>query len=121
MVLGSLALRGVNPLLWEGVATWLGGTLGMSTTQTRRAYASYLRAHAAVTLDSLLSERYDRGFRPAGAVLVQMLFERGGIAAVKTALAAGASDAALRAALQRGLARSWAQVSVDWRERALRP
>ena len=29
VVLGPLSIAGVHPLVWEGVATWLGGTLGM--------------------------------------------------------------------------------------------
>ena len=62
VVLGPIGLRGVNPLLWEGIATWLGGTLGMSATESRRAYAAYVRAHPDVTLDSILTQSYDRDF-----------------------------------------------------------
>jgi hypothetical protein len=121
VVLAPLASRGVHPLLWEGVATWLGGTLGMSAAQTRREYATYLRAHPEVTLDSILTQSHDRGLRPAGAALVQILYERGGVRAVKAALTAGYSDVAFKSAVQRELGRSWSNLQMDWRQRALRP
>jgi hypothetical protein len=121
VVLAPLALRGVHSLLWEGVATWLGGTLGLSATQTRQQYAVYLRAHPDVTLDSILTQTYERGFRPAGAAVLDMLYTRGGVRAVKAALAGGFTDAALKVALQRELGRSWNDIQSDWRQRALRP
>jgi hypothetical protein len=121
VVLSPLSLHGVHPVLWEGIATWLGGTLGMSTAETSRQYAAYLRAHPSVTLDSVLARTYDYGFRPAGAVLVQMLFERGGVQAIKAALAGGYSDDALKVSLQRELKRSWVDLQRDWHARAVRP
>jgi hypothetical protein len=121
VVLAPLSLRGVHPLLWEGAATWLGGTLGMSAAETRREYAVYLRTHPDVTLDSVLGQSSERGFRPAGAVLVQMLHERGGVRAVRAALEGGYSDTALKTSIERELGRSWTAVQIAWRERALRP
>jgi hypothetical protein len=120
VVLGPIGLRGVHPLLWEGVATWLGGTLGMDASATRRAYADYIRMHPDITLDAILTESHDRGFRPAGSVLCQMAFDRGGVAAVKALLGAGRTDSELRAGLQAILNRTWAEVETDWRRTALR-
>ena len=119
VVLGPLSIRGVHPLLWEGAATWLGGTLGMDASATRRAYAEFLRKHPDVTLETILNHSSDQGFRPAGAVLCQMVFERGGIPAVKALLASGISDADLQAGLQRLLGKTWPDIQVEWRKGAL--
>jgi hypothetical protein len=121
VVLGPIGLRGVNSLVWEGVATWLGGTLGMDPRAVRIEYAQFLRAHPDVTLESIFSQSYDQGFRPAGALLCQMVFERGGISAVKALLASGLSDDALKAGLGRLLGKSWADIQTEWRRRAMTP
>jgi hypothetical protein len=120
LVLDPIGRKGVHSLLWEGVATWLGGTLGMSASQTRLAYASYLRAHPDVTLEGILHESIDRGFRPAGSVLIQMAFQRGGTSAVKTLLGGGFTDEALIASLERLFGMPWAAVQAQWRREALR-
>ncbi len=75
---------GSHAFVNEGVATWLGGTLGMTPAVTRQRFAEFLRANPAVTLDSALeSEGSDRGFRPGGAVLSAMVFEHGGPAGIR--------------------------------------
>jgi hypothetical protein len=120
VVLGPLALRGVHALVWEGIATWLGGTLGMDALAVRKEYAAFLRAHAEVTLESILSGgSYDQGFRPAGAIVCQMVFEQGGVSALKRLIASGRSDAELRAGLQQLLGRRWRDIQDEWRRRAL--
>jgi hypothetical protein len=50
-----------------------------------------------------------------------MLFERGGVQAIKAALAGGYSDDALKVSLQRELKRSWVDLQRDWHARAVRP
>ena len=103
-------------MVWEGVATWLGGTLGMSSIETRRAYAVYLGEHADVTLDAVLHARVDQGFRPAGAAIIQMVYAEKGLAGVKALLSAGPSEDALKATLQRVLGGSWAGIQSRWRQ-----
>lgn len=119
VVLGPIGLGGVHSLLWEGVATWLGGTLGLSAAESKREYATYLRSHSDITLDSILNQSYDMGFRPAGATLCQMAFEHGGVAAVKALLRSGRTDADLKTGLERVLGRNWPAIKADWRRKAL--
>ena len=123
VALGPLALQGVHPLLWEGVATWLGGTLGMDARAVRAEYAEFLRHHKDITIDSVLNESrpYDQGYRPAGAVICQMVFDNGGNAAVKALLANGYTDTDLRVGLQRALGKPWTEIQADWRRRSLAP
>ena len=119
VVLSPMSLSGIHPLLWEGLATWLGGTLGMDALAVRTAYAQFLRAHTEVTLDAILTESVDLGFRPAGAVLCQMVFERGGVSALKTLIASGRTDADLKAGLQHVLGKPWSDIQTEWRRGAL--
>jgi hypothetical protein len=109
---------GAHRLVFEGLATWLGGTTGLSAAASRRAFADYLRKYPAVTLDSLLSGTYDAGFRPGGAALCRLVYEAGGVPAVKALLSTGPSDDQLRAAVQRQLGLSWSAVGERWRAAA---
>jgi len=121
VVLASLPTRGVHSLVWEGIATWLGGTLGMSAAESRRKYAAYLRAHPGVTLDSILAEKtYDQGFRPGGAALCQMVLERGGMRALKELLGAGRTSDDLESAATRIMGMSWPEIQREWRRVATR-
>ncbi|MGI9089717.1 MAG: hypothetical protein ACR2GG_01295, partial [Gemmatimonadaceae bacterium] len=67
----------------EGVASWLGGSLGADFPAMMHKYAAYLRAHPAVTLDSVFASggRMDRGQRPAAAMLFEMAHAKGGVPA----------------------------------------
>jgi hypothetical protein len=93
----------------------------MDPRAVRIEYAQFLRDHPDVTLESIFSQSYDQGFRPAGALLCQMVFERGGTSAVKALLASGLSDDDLKAGLGRLLGKSWADIQTEWRRRALAP
>jgi hypothetical protein len=112
-------MGGVNGLLWEGIATWLGGTLGMDASTSRKEYARYLRAHPDVTLDSIFTQSYEKGFRPAGAILCQMVFDHGGMPALKALFGVGRTDDDVKAGLQRLLGASWPKIQVEWRRKAL--
>jgi hypothetical protein len=113
------------PLIWtpntpgiinEGTATWLGGSLGKSFPDVMREYAAFLVARPNITLDSVLTvEDHDLGTRPAGAALVEMTYLHGGIPAVKALMAAGRSDAQLRAALVKVLEMPWPEIDRKWR------
>lgn len=116
------------PLVWhpgphwimgEGLATWLGGTLGMTPAETLRAYADYVAAHPAIALDSVFRAQHDVGYRPAGAVLCAMAFERHGLDGVKAVLSTGNDPVALEAALERVLGMPWPEVAVAWRAKVL--
>lgn len=106
-------------LVSEGVPTWLGGTTGTDFRTAARGLASFLAEHPAVTLDSILSGRFREQYYPAGAVFVQMVYERGGMEAVKQLYIAGVG-AELQANMTRLFARAWPAIVAEWRRRALR-
>jgi hypothetical protein len=120
-VLDPLMKAGKTPgIVNEGTATWLGGSLGKSFPDVMREYAGFLTAHPTITLDSVLTvEDHDLGTRPAGAALVEMTYLHGGIPAVKALMAAGRSDAQLRAALVKSLEISWPAIERMWRAHVL--
>lgn len=120
-VLASLTWTANTPeIINEGTATWLGGSLGKSFRDVMRDYAAFLSAHTAITLDSVLTVReHDLGTRPAGAALVEMTYQHGGIRALKALMASGRADAQLRAALQRNLEMTWPEIERSWRAHVL--
>ncbi len=120
-VLVPLMRSGNTPgIINEGTATWLGGWLGKAFPDVMREYAAFLITHPTITLDSVLTvEDHDLGTRPAGAALVEMTFQHGGIPAVKALMAIGRTDAQLRAALQKGLGMPWPEIERMWRAHIL--
>ena len=112
-------LRGATMtiLATEGLATWLGGTAGLSFPATVRQFASYLAAHPDVTLNTIVGPGFppQEQSYPAGAVLCAMLFEHGGTAALKGFLQAGPGYGELRSALERLLGQPWVQIVAKWR------
>ena len=120
-VLAPLMMAGNTPgIVNEGIATWLGGSLGKSFPDVMREYAAFLTAHPAITLDSVLTVTdHDLGTRPAGAAMVEMAYGHGGIAAVKGLMAGGRTDAQLRASLEKGLEMSWPRIEQAWRAHVL--
>jgi hypothetical protein len=110
--------RRTHGLVAEGVATFFGGTIGRSYRELVTEYATYLAAHPEVGLDAILeAEGPDRGWYPAGAVLVGLVHERGGVAALQELLRSGRSDDELRATVARLLELSWEEVGAEWRRR----
>ena len=117
------------PLTWtpntagiinEGTATWLGGSLGKSFRDVMKEYAAFLTAHPAITLDSVLTVTdHDLGMRPAGAALVEMTYQHGGIAGLKALMAGGRTDTQLRIALEKSLGMSWPEIERTWRAHVL--
>ena len=106
-------------LVSEGVPTWLGGTTGLDFPTAARKLASYLAAHPAVTLDTFLTRRISPPESYAAlAVFVQMVFERGGVDAVKALYDAGVGED-FRSKMEQMFGRSWSSIVADWRERAL--
>ena len=118
--LAPLCCVGTSYLVSEGVPTWLGGTAGMDFPNAARGLAAFLADHPAVSLDSILSGSYDNAVvYPAGAVLVDLVFEHGGVTAVKELFNAGAMPTDLRPSLERQLGRPWSAILLDWRRRAM--
>lgn len=120
--LSPLMIAGNTPgIINEGIATWLGGSLGKSFPDVLREYAAFLAAHPETTLDSVLTVmNRDLGIRPAGAALVEMTHQHGGIAAVKALMTSGRTDAQLRAALEKALDMSWPEIERTWRAHVLK-
>lgn len=101
----------------EGIATWLGGTAGMNPRQAIQTLREYLSQHPHLTLDSALAPRGlpQNETYAAGAVLCDMLYRQGGVAALKQFLISGPRPQQLRSALESLLQRPWADILVDWR------
>jgi hypothetical protein len=121
VLLGPIMAQGrAPPMVQEGVASWLGGSQGMTFDQFMRRYAAYLRQNPDVTVDTVLSgSAVDRGWYPTGALLVSMIHERGGFPAVRDLLTSGRSVDDLRAAVSRLLGSDWEEVVTELRRRAL--
>lgn len=108
------------PMINEGLASWLGGSQGMTFEQFMQRYASYLRQNPDVTIDTVLSgSTVDRGWYPTGALIVSMVHERGGFAAVRDLITSGRSTDALRASVSRLLDAEWEEVMLEVRRRML--
>lgn len=104
----------------EGVATWLGGTVGLSYKESLKGLAQYLREHPTATLDDLIDAGGPQTQLYRGsALLVAMLFERGGTPAVKSLFNGGQSAADFRLEVERIMQRPWTAVLAEWKKRAL--
>jgi hypothetical protein len=115
-----LAERRTHSMVNEGVATWLGGSVGLTFPEVMRAYARYLRLNPDVSVDAVLEGGTpDRGWSPTGAVLALMVHERGGWSAARELLTSGRDVDDLRAALVRLLDAPWEDVVTRARERVL--
>lgn len=114
--------QGSSFLTSEGVASWLGGSLGADFPMLMHSYATYLRAHPTVTLDSVFKGGFpDRGQRPAAAMLFQMTYAHGGVPAVKALYAAPTSSLVqIRTTFATVLGMRWDEVQRRWRANVLR-
>jgi hypothetical protein len=119
VVLGPIA---GSPLAFvtEAVPTWLGGTSGMSYAVAAESLAIFLRANPNITLDSLIEGRFHaRISYAAGAVLAAMIFDRGGVSAVKSFYMSPAGPKDMRLGVERLFQQPWAAVEAMWRARTL--
>jgi hypothetical protein len=111
-----LAERRTHPIVNEGLATWLGGSVGCTYAEIVEAYAAFLRENPNVELDSVLEgDGPDQGWNPAGAILVGMAYEEGGWQAVRRLLTGGRSNDELRAILVELLGAPWNDITAIWR------
>ena len=107
-----------HSLISEGLATWLGGSMGRTLPELLAEYADYLVAYPDISVDTILEANDpDRGWSPTGAVLVDLVHDQGGILAVQELLRTGRSDQDLRRALTRLLGTPWQEIHALWRER----
>lgn len=119
LMLAPLCCGRTDHIVGEGVATWLGGTTGMDLPTATRALARFLAERPAVTLDSIFGigaipqpERY-----AGAAILVAMVHDAGGVAAVKQLFTAGALRADWIRFVEQTLDKQWPAIGVEWRRR----
>jgi hypothetical protein len=89
VVLDPVAGERVPGMAQEGLATWVGGSLGRDFPALMREYGAFLRGRPDVTLTGVVrgDHAFDAGWRPSGALLFQLVYERGGMRAVRALLA----------------------------------
>jgi hypothetical protein len=120
LVLAPLVSGRTSYVISEGVPTWLGGTSGKDFPAAASDLGTLLVARPTVTLDSILSGQYTPAqVYAAAAVLTDLVYEHGGLTAVKALFDAGADDQ-LRSELVRLLQRPWSVILIDWRAHVLR-
>jgi hypothetical protein len=117
-ILASLTRNGsTDVLVEEGVAVWLGGTKGMTFDSARRGLGAQLRAHPSVSLDSTL-DPLEWNVGTMGAVLIQMVYQKGGISAVRALVGAGETTPRDRSFFEHALGMAWPEIKRAWRDAA---
>lgn len=113
---------GTSLLASEGVPTWFGGTAGRDFHGSVRHLASLQQAQPRLTLDAIIDNTGISGDarNAAGAVLADMLNERGGVEAVRAYLQTPGTPRTMRQALERLLDRSWPIIVAEWQRRVER-
>ena len=109
-------------LVREGLMTWTGGSAGLSFNQLMPALKRYLDAHPELTLHSILTDPPARaGTLDVGydglAVLCKMVYDAGGLEAIRELARAGREPAAVLAAAARLLTIREDQLDTRWRQR----
>lgn len=109
-------------LVQEGLMTWTGGSAGLTFTQLMPALKAYLDAHPDLTLESILTDPPPRtGTLDVGydgvAVLCKMVFDAGGLPAIRELAGAGREPREVLAATARLLKVSEGQLDASWRRR----
>ena len=109
-------------LVREGLMTWTGGSAGLSFEQLLPPLKRYLDAHPDLTLESILSDPPPRtGTLDVGydglAVLCKMVYETGGLKAIRELASAGREPAPVLAAAARLLTIPENQLDARWRQR----
>ena len=104
----------------EGVPTWLGGTRGMHYPDALLTLRAWLEEHPAATLDSVLADNGHPMHNPAAALLSAMVYEQGGVDAIRRFLDSGPTWPAFRAGVEEIFGASWKSVADEWRRRAMR-
>jgi hypothetical protein len=109
----------------EGLMTWTGGSAGLSFSELLPGLAAFLARHPEVTLDTVLTHpppregSLDVGYDGA-AVLCAMVFEKGGIVAVRDWLSLGSDPSASLTSAARILGVPRSGLDALWRSRISR-
>jgi hypothetical protein len=109
-------------LVREGLMTWTGGSAGLTFSQLMPALKGYLDSHPDLTLESILTDPPSRtGTLDVGydglAVLCKMVFDAGGLAAIRELAGAGREPREVLGAAARILRVSESQLDQLWRRR----
>lgn len=109
-------------LVREGLMTWTGGSAGLTFNQLMPGLKAYLDAHSDLTLESVLTDPPPRvGTVDVGygglAVLCKMIYDAGGLAALRELVGAGREPRAVVDVSARLLKVSPAELDPLWRRR----
>jgi len=109
-------------LVQEGLMTWTGGSAGLTFMQLMPALNGYLTTHADLTLASILTDPPSRtGTLDVGydglAVLCKMVYDAGGLAAIRELAGADREPRQVLGAAARILNVSETQLDRLWRRR----
>ena len=123
-VAGGLMVAPLNAagLVQEGLVTWTGGSAGVDFQQLMPGLKHYLDAHPEITLESILTDPPARsGTLDVGydglAVLCKMVYDAGGLAAIRSLAGAGREPRAVVTTAARLLNIPEAQLDRRWRDR----
>ena len=102
---------GGGAMLGEGIPTWLAGSKGRDKVALARVLADYQRKRPGTTLRALISGEVSDGWTNAetdalyasGALYVESVFRRGGLAALRRLAGTPGDPPALTRAMQRSL------------------
>lgn len=111
-------------LVVEGIMTWTGGSAGLSYAELLPGLRQYLGSHPELTLQMVLAEPPPRvGTLDVGydgtAVLCAMIFERGGVPAIRSLVRAGGRPADVLASARRTLGVDVNGLDQLWRSRIM--
>ena len=111
---------GSSLLASEGVPSWLGGTGGRDYRRSVSLLDSLLQGQQEITLDRIVDDHAlpSTVRNAAGAVLSEMVHEKGGRAALRTFLQA--PDRRVRDVLMQTLDEQWPRIVAEWRARVRR-
>ena len=125
MVLTPLFVGARTPgRVMEGLMTWVGGSAGLNYPHLLPGLARYVEAHPELTLDTVLSDppprdgTLDVGYDGA-AVLCAMVYDKGGVDAVREFVTAGPTPVETLKTAARLLGVSRDSLDALWRSRVL--
>lgn len=109
-------------LVQEGLMTWTGGSAGLDFRELMPGLNHYLDTHPDLTLESIMTNPPPREgtvdvVYGGGAVLCKMVYDTGGLAAIRSLANAGREPGAVLAAAARLLNTSVPRVDRLWRDR----
>jgi hypothetical protein len=109
-------------LVREGLMTWTGGSAGLTFNQLMPGLKGYLDTHGDLTLENILTDPPPRtGTLDVGydglAVLCKMVYDAGGLPAIRELASAGREPRGVLGAAARLLKVSESQLDTVWRRR----